>query len=421
MFASFFPNPKIFFPAAILWTALSMTVWYVFARDLGDVLSIGNLLGFPYPPADAKGGDIATDAARNVWLYQYMIVAGGLFIALVGWLQRSRWFWWSAGVSAVIIFFLWFRVQLDVMINNWFGVFYNTIQQALAKPGAYLDLAALQRAQELRLVVAHDAQAHARRHEVADDPQRVQDARPAIDEVAQEHGRPALRVAVVRAGIEAGALPPLHHVVAERREQLLQLVGAAVDVADDVERPGELALVVPQRLALDLGVVDLVGKQHPDVVEALLAQAGQRAAERLALPAEHMRAELPVRSRGVAPLADRLGDIEHDRDRQQVMTPGELDEWLARLGLDVGRVDDREPAGLEALAGDVVERVERRLGRRLVVLVVGDQAAEGVGRQHLGGQEVAARERRLAGPGRAHEDDQGQGGDLELHRENTAS
>jgi peptide/bleomycin uptake transporter len=36
----------------------------------------------------------------------------------------------------VIIFLLWFQVQLDVMINSWFGVFYNLIQKALAKPNA---------------------------------------------------------------------------------------------------------------------------------------------------------------------------------------------------------------------------------------------------------------------------------------------
>ena len=55
---------------------------------------------------------------------------------LVGWLMPHRWFRWSVGVSAAIVFFLWFQVQLDVMINNWFGTFYNMIQQALGKPGA---------------------------------------------------------------------------------------------------------------------------------------------------------------------------------------------------------------------------------------------------------------------------------------------
>ena len=136
MFSSFFPNPKILFPAAILWTAICMTAWYAFARDLGLTLSVGNLIGLPYPPLDAKGGDVPTEVARNVWAYQYMIVAGILFLAATGLRHRNRWFWWSVGVSAVIVFFLWFRVQLDVMINNWFGAFYNTIQQALGKPGA---------------------------------------------------------------------------------------------------------------------------------------------------------------------------------------------------------------------------------------------------------------------------------------------
>jgi peptide/bleomycin uptake transporter len=136
MFASFFPNPRIFFPTAVLWTALSMVLWYAIARDLGPQLSVGGLVGFPYPPASADGASTAVETARNIWLYQYMIIAGGIFVGLVGWLMPHRWFRWSVGVSAVLIFFLWFQVQLDVMINVWFGTFYNMIQQALGKPGA---------------------------------------------------------------------------------------------------------------------------------------------------------------------------------------------------------------------------------------------------------------------------------------------
>ena len=136
MFSSFFPNPKFFFPAAVLWTALSMALWYGAARELGPQLSLGGLVGFPYPPVNADGAAIAIETARNIWLYQYMIVAGAIFVGLVSWLLPHRWFRWSVGVSAVLIFFIWFRVQLDVMINNWFGTFYNMIQQALGKPGA---------------------------------------------------------------------------------------------------------------------------------------------------------------------------------------------------------------------------------------------------------------------------------------------
>src|SRR5262245_28620467 len=136
MFSSFFPNPMRFFLAAVLWTALSMALWYVAARDLGSTLSIGGLFGLPYPPADAKGADIAVETARNIWAYQYMIVVGAVFVGLVAWLSPHRWLRWSVAVSAIIIFFLWFRVGLDVMINNWFGTFYNMVQQDLAKPNA---------------------------------------------------------------------------------------------------------------------------------------------------------------------------------------------------------------------------------------------------------------------------------------------
>jgi peptide/bleomycin uptake transporter len=136
MFSSFFPNPKIFFPAVLLWTALCMALWYGLARDLGPQLSLGGLVGFPYPADSADGAIIAVETARDLWLYEYMVVTGGVFVALVGWLLPHRWFRWSVGVSAILIFFLWFQVQLDVMINNWFGTFYNMVQQALGKPGA---------------------------------------------------------------------------------------------------------------------------------------------------------------------------------------------------------------------------------------------------------------------------------------------
>jgi peptide/bleomycin uptake transporter len=136
MFSSFFPQPKLFFPAALLWTALSMALWYTVGRDLGPQLSLGRLIGLGYPPAGADGASVAVESARDIWLYQYMIVSGAIFTALVGWLIPHRWFRWSVGVSAVIVFFTWFQVQLDVMINTWFGTFYNMVQQALGKPGS---------------------------------------------------------------------------------------------------------------------------------------------------------------------------------------------------------------------------------------------------------------------------------------------
>jgi peptide/bleomycin uptake transporter len=48
----------------------------------------------------------------------------------------KRWFPWAVPGSAAILFATWYKVQLDVQINEWFGGFYNLIQKALATPGS---------------------------------------------------------------------------------------------------------------------------------------------------------------------------------------------------------------------------------------------------------------------------------------------
>lgn len=47
-----------------------------------------------------------------------------------------RWLPWSLLGSTLICLAIWYRVQLDVQINEWFGGFYDTVQKALATPGA---------------------------------------------------------------------------------------------------------------------------------------------------------------------------------------------------------------------------------------------------------------------------------------------
>ncbi|MGO1298500.1 MAG: putative transporter [Vibrio sp.] len=48
---------------------------------------------------------------------------------------NRQWALWSWFGSAIILFATWYKVQLDVQINTWFGDFYNSIQTALTKPG----------------------------------------------------------------------------------------------------------------------------------------------------------------------------------------------------------------------------------------------------------------------------------------------
>ena len=50
--------------------------------------------------------------------------------------MTRRWCPWSLPGGALILFVTWYKVELDVQINEWFGDFYNLIQKALGKPGS---------------------------------------------------------------------------------------------------------------------------------------------------------------------------------------------------------------------------------------------------------------------------------------------
>lgn len=146
MFHSFFPKPKLFFLSFALWALVCVIGWYAKVQDLGNVLSLGSLFGIYFPEALAEGADAAAQAAFqsaqstafDVWLYQYMAVCYGLFIG--GWVVYGgqKWAKWSVVGSGLIVFITWFQVQVSVMLNEWYGSFYDLIQKALAEPNSIL-------------------------------------------------------------------------------------------------------------------------------------------------------------------------------------------------------------------------------------------------------------------------------------------
>ncbi len=119
MFHSFFPSPKRYLISALVWAIICIALWHIEFKTWEDPLGIAALTGW--------------DATR-VWLYEYTALAYGLFV--LAWLRQTshRWAKWSVAGSALIVFATWFQVQLDVMINEWFGTFYDMVQQALAEP-----------------------------------------------------------------------------------------------------------------------------------------------------------------------------------------------------------------------------------------------------------------------------------------------
>ena len=146
MFASFFPNPKPFFLSAVaVDRRLHGRSGTCSPATSASTLSLGWLIGFAYPPPLADGADEAAQAAfdrraeprdRHLALpvhdrrrrdLRRRLGAGSRRIAGSG----GRW-----SPPSVILFVVWFQVQLDVMINDWFGTFYDLIQKALATPNS---------------------------------------------------------------------------------------------------------------------------------------------------------------------------------------------------------------------------------------------------------------------------------------------
>lgn len=152
MFHSFFPKPKLFFLSFAVYSLVMIIAWSTLGERL-QFLSLGPLFGVesvtPLDPGVAPDVQVPGEEgvepaeaeegwanAETFWFYQYMLAAIALFVGFWMWYAPHPWQLWSVAGSALIFFTNWFLVQLDVMINEWFGGFYDLIQQALAEPGS---------------------------------------------------------------------------------------------------------------------------------------------------------------------------------------------------------------------------------------------------------------------------------------------
>ncbi|MBU6461716.1 MAG: peptide antibiotic transporter SbmA [Bradyrhizobium sp.] len=120
MFVSFFPRPKLFFLSAAIWIALTMAVWYGFARNL-----------FPETEQPVGLGTFVVPSA--LWLYFYFALCALIFAAAWQLYAPHPWARWSILGSALILFTSFFQVEVSVAINNWYGPFYNLVQAAVSK------------------------------------------------------------------------------------------------------------------------------------------------------------------------------------------------------------------------------------------------------------------------------------------------
>jgi hypothetical protein len=131
--------------------------------------------------------------------------------------------------------------------------------------------------------------------------------------------------------------------------------------------------IVPERLALDDHVLNLFRRREfEDVPKAFALQVAKRSAQLLALLPDHVWSKIAISAAFVSILAKSLREIEYNGDRYYVILARQSYERLTRLHLNVGRINDSEPAGLEPLGADKVQDLKSRICRCLIILIIGD-------------------------------------------------
>ncbi len=131
MFRSFFPEPRVFFTAAVLWAFAALAIWFLLGDTLQPFLSLAPTLAIQ--PTDADPDPFLN--AERLWAYQFVLMAGYGFCVPWYFYKRNRWYWWSVFGTVTILMVIYFQVQISAWLNNWYGDFFNQIQEALTNPG----------------------------------------------------------------------------------------------------------------------------------------------------------------------------------------------------------------------------------------------------------------------------------------------
>jgi peptide/bleomycin uptake transporter len=126
MFKSFFPNPKLFFPSLVLWSIISITLWYLFNQDIGSLVGLNLEKAEPIIGL----GHFYTDS----FILFYFYYTASVLIFAIFWMLVSPHPWqnWSIFGSAAILFSTYFSVQISVALNQWRRPFFDAVQQALS-------------------------------------------------------------------------------------------------------------------------------------------------------------------------------------------------------------------------------------------------------------------------------------------------
>src|SRR5262249_55615425 len=180
------------------------------------------------------------------------------------------------------------------LLSKLFGLSGRLIER-LRKAMSLLHVLGSQCTDKLYIVVAGHAVGATALHHPHYESKHFRGVRTAVDKVAEEYNLPTFGMVG-----DVFAIVP-RDPISELLQQLRCLDVAAVDVADDVEGPCDVLLVVPQRLSRDRHVDQFFRRtENMHVPEPLAVQVAQRPVELAALVSNNVVAEVAVRTARIA-------------------------------------------------------------------------------------------------------------------------
>jgi peptide/bleomycin uptake transporter len=191
LFRSFFPEPRLFFPSAILLLIVGIVLFYAGGEPLRGALSVDRFIvpavcaPEPTPAAtpeaaanpaaddqqanpnaptatDPSASEVPADPASTatvadpaaaaapancvkdpgfldggrIWTYQVILMLSVLFCVFWYVYKRNEWYWWSVVGTTVLMLAVYIQVEISAWVNDWQGGFFNVLQKALSEPGS---------------------------------------------------------------------------------------------------------------------------------------------------------------------------------------------------------------------------------------------------------------------------------------------
>ena len=126
MFESFFPKPKLFLLSLVAWIVVVISFYYLFGKSLAGYLGFN--LFEESETVIGLGYFITPDF---LFFDIYYVIATLIFYFFWSYYSPHKWQRWSILGSSLLILMAYLTVQVSVVINAWYGPFYNDVQKAL--------------------------------------------------------------------------------------------------------------------------------------------------------------------------------------------------------------------------------------------------------------------------------------------------